>query len=132
MLLGQFVDDMFIIGHTLNRIGYVKTFLHSRFKMKDQGAANFLLGMEIRRLPGGGIQLLQEKYLGEVLLKYPVENSRSASTPPPLASKLSQAHVPQDDNEKSLMEAIPYKSAIGSLMYVAVCTRPNIATAVGV
>ena len=84
--------------------------------MKDLGAAIFLLGMEIRRLPGGDIHLLQEKYRGKVLLKYPVENSRSASTPLPPASKLNQADAPQDDDEKALMDAIPNRRAIGSLV----------------
>ena len=59
ILLGLFVDDMFIIGRSIFKIGDVKVFLHSRFKMKDLGAATFLLGMEIRRLPGGDLQLLQ-------------------------------------------------------------------------
>ena len=38
--------------------------------MKDLGAATFLLGMEIRRLPGGDIKLLRKKYLGEVLQRF--------------------------------------------------------------
>lgn len=63
-------------------------------------------------------------------LKYPVENSRFANTPPPPASKLSQADAPQDDDEKDLMEAIPYESAIGSLMYLVICRRIDIATSI--
>ena len=55
VLLGLFVDDMFIMGHILRRIGSDKTFIHRRFKMKDLGASTFLLGMEIRRLPRGDI-----------------------------------------------------------------------------
>ena len=98
--------------------------------MKDLGAAAFLLGMEIRRLPGGDLQLLQEKYLGEVLLRFPVDNSRAASTPLPLGSKLSGAGSPQPQEEVDRMALIPYRSAIGSLMYLAVCTRPDIAAAV--
>ena len=39
VLPGLFVDDMFIIGRSLFRIGDIKLFLHSRFKMKDMGAA---------------------------------------------------------------------------------------------
>ena len=58
VLLGLFVDDMFIIGHVISRIGSVKIFWQSWFMMKDLGAATFLLGMETRRLPGGDIQLL--------------------------------------------------------------------------
>ena len=130
ILLGLFVDDMFIIGHLISLIGGVKDFLRSRFKMKDLGAASFLLGMEIRRLPGGDVQLLQEKYLGEVLLRFPVGNSRAASTPLPPGSKLSLKDSPKSAAERGQMEVIPYRSAIGSLMYLAVCTRPDIAAAV--
>ena len=80
---------MFIIGKQIDLINTFKSFLNSRFKMKDLSAATFLLGMEIRRLPGGDIQLLQEKYLGEVLQRFPVENPRSTSTPLPPGCKLS-------------------------------------------
>ena len=130
ILLGLFVDDMFIIGHVISLIGGVKDLLHSRFKMKDLGAATFLLGMEIRRLPGGDVQLLQEKYLGEVLLRFPVDSPRAASTPLPPGCKLSHADSPQSKEEAKKMALIPYRSAIGSLMYLAVCTRPDIAAAV--
>ena len=60
VLLGLFVDDMFIIGAILDKIGGVKKFLHNRFKMKDLGKVAYLLGMEIRRQSEGGILLLQE------------------------------------------------------------------------
>ena len=130
VLLGLFVDDMFIVGKLLSCIDNVKQFLHSRFRMKDLGAATFLLGMEIRRLPGGDIHLVQEQYLKDVLLRFPVDNSRAASTPLPPASKLSQADSPADDASRALMASVPYRSAIGSLMYLAVCTRPDIAAAI--
>ena len=56
VLVGLFVDDMFVIGKQISLINGVKEFLGSQFKMKDLGAATFLLGMEIRRLPGGVLQ----------------------------------------------------------------------------
>ena len=46
-----------MLQHT-SQIGGVKFFLHRLSKMKDLGAATFLLEMEITRLPGGDIQLL--------------------------------------------------------------------------
>ncbi len=39
---------------------------------------------------------------------------------------------PKSDAEKEYMAKVPYASAIGSLMYAMVCTRPDIAHAVGV
>ncbi|KAF9678261.1 hypothetical protein SADUNF_Sadunf07G0016500 [Salix dunnii] len=39
---------------------------------------------------------------------------------------------PKTEEERNYMNAVPYTSAIGSLMYVMVCTRPDIAHAMGV
>ena len=58
VILGLFVDDMFIIGRLMDLIQMVKEFLHSRFKMKDLGAATFQRGMEIRCLPGADVKLV--------------------------------------------------------------------------
>ena len=130
VILGLFVDDMFLIGKLMDFIQLVKDFLHSRYKMKDLGAATFLLGMEIRRPPGGDVKLVQEKYLGEILERYPVDNLRATSTPLLPGSKLNLKDSPQSEGEAQQMFKIPYRSAIGSLMYLAVCTRPDISAAI--
>jgi hypothetical protein len=44
-----YVDDMFLIGKNKEIIKDVKTQLSSKFDMKDLGASNFILGMEIKR-----------------------------------------------------------------------------------
>jgi hypothetical protein len=44
-----YVDDMLLIGNNKEIIQDVKTQLSSKFDMKDIGAANFILGMEIKR-----------------------------------------------------------------------------------
>ena len=45
---------------------------------------------------------------------------------------LSTEQCPKTQEEEEDMSRVPYESAIGSLMYAMVCTRPNIAHAVGV
>ena len=42
-----------------------------------------------------------------------------------------RTRVQKKDEEKDFMAKVPYASAIGSLMYVMVCTRLEIAHAVG-
>jgi hypothetical protein len=44
-----YVDDMLLIGNNKDIIHDVKTQLSSKFDMKDLGASNFILGMEIKR-----------------------------------------------------------------------------------
>ena len=45
----MYVDDMLLIGNNKDVIKEVKSQLSSKFDMKDLGATNFILGMEIRR-----------------------------------------------------------------------------------
>jgi len=44
-----YVDDMLLVGNDKEIIQYLKTQLSSKFNMKDLGAANYILGMEIKR-----------------------------------------------------------------------------------
>jgi hypothetical protein len=44
-----FDDDMLLVGNNMDVIKEVKSQLSSKFDMKDLGATNFILGMEIKR-----------------------------------------------------------------------------------
>eukprot|EP00253_Pinus_taeda_P028110 PITA_28110 len=50
----------------------------------------------------------------------------------PICVKLSVEQCPKTQEEEEDMSRVPYASAISSLMYVMVCTRPDRAHAVGV
>ena len=47
----------------MDKLGAVKLFLHSNFRMKDLGEVKFLLGMEIRKLRDGNIQIVRHTSL---------------------------------------------------------------------
>ena len=66
-----YVDDMFLIGNNKDFIKEVKSQLSSKFDMNDFGAANFVLGMEIRRdCANKMIGLNQRKYVETVLQRF--------------------------------------------------------------
>jgi hypothetical protein len=44
-----YVDDMFLVGNSMDVIKEVKSQLSSKFDMKDLSVANFIMGMEIKR-----------------------------------------------------------------------------------
>ena len=46
--------------------------------------------------------------------------------------KLSKGQSPNTVEECEHMTSVPYAFTVGSLMYVMVCTRPNITHAIGV
>ena len=128
--IALYVDDLFLVGKKLGRIREVKDGLCSQFKMKDLGEAKFLLGIEIRRQPNGDVFLVQERYARDVVKRFNMEGCKFVSTPLELGNQLDSSQQPVSDDEKEEMVNIPYRSAIGSLMYLATCTRPDLAAAV--
>ncbi|KAH0743072.1 hypothetical protein KY290_031065 [Solanum tuberosum] len=73
----------------------------------------------------------QEKYIQKVLRRFNMDKAKVVSTPLAMHFKLSTRHCPSSDGEKEDMKKVPYASAVGSLMYAMVCTRPDIAHVVG-
>ena len=97
---GLYVDDIFIMAALMNKLGAVKLFLHSNFRMKDLRMVKFLLGMETWKQPVGDIHLVQQKYLTNVLAKFDMTECKSTSTPLPPGSKLSQAYFPKIEADR--------------------------------
>ena len=128
--IALYVDDLFLVGEMLGEIEKVKAGLSTEFKMKDLGEARFLLGIEIRRQENGDVLLVQEKYAGDVLKRFNMEGSKPVSTPIELGTQLEVSQQPATEQERSEMVNVPYRSAIGSLMYLATCTRPDLAASV--
>ncbi|VVA40018.1 PREDICTED: Retrovirus-related, partial [Prunus dulcis] len=129
-----YVDDMLIACKSKVEIERLKTQLSNEFEMKDLGEARKILGMEIERdRAKGKISLCQKQYLKKVLQRFGMnENSKPVSTPLAPHFKLSASMSPKTGEESHYMAQIPYASAVGSLMYAMVCTRPDISQAVSI
>ncbi|RVW35908.1 Retrovirus-related Pol polyprotein from transposon TNT 1-94 [Vitis vinifera] len=61
-----------------------------------------------------------------------MNEAKPVSTPLGSHFKLSKEQSPKTEEERDHMSKVPYALAIGNLMYAMVCTRPDIAHAVGV
>ncbi|KAL2622483.1 hypothetical protein R1flu_002688 [Riccia fluitans] len=134
VILVLYVDDMLIAAKDKSEVEKVKTQLSTEFSMKDLGPAKHILGMEIHRdVKGGRLWLTQGNYARKVLERFNMLDAKPVGTP--LANhfkhQLSAKFCPLDAMEKGLMSKISYESAVGSLMYLMVCTRPDIAYALG-
>ncbi|KAL6335550.1 hypothetical protein AAG906_030679 [Vitis piasezkii] len=73
-----------------------------------------------------------ESYIEKVLDKFNMGKAKPVSSPLGSHLKLSSKQSPSSEKEKEEMRNVPYASAVGSLMYAMVCTRPDIAHVVGV
>src|ERR1044072_2289768 len=106
-------------------------FLSREFDMKNLGDAKKILGMEILRdRSAKKLWLSQKSYVEDVLKRFDMRRSKPVSTPLANHFKLSLEQCPKTEVEQQAMSKIPYASAVGCLMYVMVCTRPDLAQAV--
>nr|XP_009787759.1 PREDICTED: uncharacterized protein LOC104235647 [Nicotiana sylvestris] len=126
-----YVDDMLIAANNITEINALKKLLSKEFDMKDLGAAKKILGMEISR-EDDVVHLSQKRYIERVLERFNMQTCKPVSTPLAPHFKLSESQMPQSEDEVEHMSKIPYASAVGSIMYAMVCTRPDIAQSVSV
>ncbi|GKB42903.1 hypothetical protein Tco_0887845 [Tanacetum coccineum] len=61
-----------------------------------------------------------------------MQDCKPISTPFPTDVKLSSKMSPNSEKERMKMSRVSYASVVGSLMFAMICTRPDIAHAVGV
>ena len=132
IILLLYVDDMLVAGPNKDRVQELKAQLAREFDMKDLGSANKILGMQIHRdRDNRKIWLSQKNYLRKILRRFNMQDCKPISTPLPVNFKLSSSMSPSSEAERMEMSRVLYASAVGSLMFAMICTRPDIAQAVG-
>lgn len=132
IFLVLYVDDILLATNSLELMHETKVFLSKHFEMKDLGEASFVLGIQIHRDRSRGILgLSQKSYIEKVLKRFGMQNSKPIDTPVAKGDKFSLKQCPKGELEIQEMQKIPYASAVGSLMYAQVCTRPDISFIVG-
>ncbi|PKA54637.1 Retrovirus-related Pol polyprotein from transposon TNT 1-94 [Apostasia shenzhenica] len=96
-----------------------KLYLTFNFKMKNLCEVNTILGIKISK-HDNDFSMNQSYYINKLLTKYNYIGIKEATTPYHSSMKLAK-------NEGKVVAQLEYTSAIGSLMYVLHCTRPDIA-----
>ncbi|KAE8239874.1 hypothetical protein A4X13_0g8029 [Tilletia indica] len=118
-----YVDDLIIAAAKGTDMGELKRQLAQRFKGKDLGEAHHLLGIEIRRDREKKILTMsQGRYAREVLARFGMSNCKPAKLP--MQSKISL--MPRREGEPAADKAT-YRAIVGSLMYLVMGTRGDLA-----
>ena len=121
-----YVDDILVITSDTEALAQTKAQVMSAFDARDLGAASYFLGMDIHRdRQARTITLGQHRLTTDLLTKYGLEECKTLLTTLSTSTKLTKSGEPLDTG------AHPYSQLIGSLMYLSVCTRPDISQAVG-
>jgi hypothetical protein len=132
IMIPVFVDDLTLAATGRPLMDSIKAELQRKFKMRDLGPLHYILGIQvIRDRSKRLIYLSQAKHIDDVLAKHNMTNCRPVSTPLDKSVTLSNDDSPDTPEETAYMRSVPYLSAVGSLMYLSVGTRPDIAYAVG-
>ncbi|OAE26759.1 hypothetical protein AXG93_1129s1070 [Marchantia polymorpha subsp. ruderalis] len=132
IILVLYVDDMLILAKNQSDVDECKSKWKSAFKMKDMGESKRILGMEIHgNHEQKRLWLNQGKYVRRILDRFNMINSKGVWTPLAANFKLSVAQCLTDAVEKENISCVPYEQALDSLMYLMMCTRLDIAFAMG-
>ena len=131
-IIGVFVDDMLLFAPTTKRIAGLKAMLSSRFSITDLGELEYYLGIQVKRdRTARTISLRQTKYIDEILERFNLVDSYPNPIPALPKTYFPKAStIPISEEESARLARTPYRQAVGSLLYVMVCTRPDIAYAV--
>lgn len=122
-----YVDDLLIMRPDMAEIQQLKKQLSKRFKMSDLGAAAYYLGMEIKRdRTNRRIRLSQCSYLEQAIVSPDSWNAPAPLTP----MNSTPLSLATGGYEASAEFKTRYQSAVGTLMYAMLGTRPDIAYAV--
>ncbi|KAL9285806.1 putative RNA-directed DNA polymerase [Arabidopsis thaliana] len=98
--------------------------------MKDMGEASYILGIRIYRdRLNKIIGLSQDTYIDKVLHRFNMHDSKKGFIPMSHGITLSKTQCPSTHDERERMSKIPYASAIRSIMYAMLYTRPDVACA---
>ena len=117
-----YVDDMLILGNNDEIIKATKSWLTSKFDMKDMGVADVILGIKISKSQDG-LALTQDHYVNKILEKFNKNDPNIGKTP-------IYVNLHLRNKTSDAISQVEYSRIIGSLMYLMNYTRSNIAYSV--
>ena len=126
ILVFFYVDDIVLLGRKehISELHKLKALLMQRYEMRYLGNLTWFLGIRvIRDRDACKLWLCQDSYVDKITTTFHLEHAPRASTP------LSKAELWPSHETASSQVIYQYQWRIGSLLYPAVITRPDIAVA---
>ena len=126
VLLVCWVDDLIIVCEDEKPRKKIEDKLSKEFLTKMLGTLDLYVGIVLEREKDGSCALHQSPFIKTVVAKFPVERKFHANIPAQ-TDRLSKVDCPLSSKD---VPDYPYMSVTGSLLYAAICTRPDIFYAV--
>jgi hypothetical protein len=123
-----YVDDITIMGTSIEAVERLKVDLAKRYEMTDLGEIEAYLGIRINRdRKNKRIQIDQSGYIRTILNRFGMADANPHNTPLPAGADV---HLVKNTTQASESEIKHFQRLIGSLLYVQIGTRPDISFAV--
>lgn len=133
MLMAIYVDDGIVAVQDKAAFFTFMDELRKHFKIRVT-KLNCFLGLQVEHLKNGSLFLHQEAFTKKIIERF--GDAKTSRIPIKKSSLKVNYSQPTDDGMIKIKEAkplgseIPYRSVVGSLLYLAMGTRPDIAYAV--
>jgi Reverse transcriptase (RNA-dependent DNA polymerase) len=124
IIIGVFVDDLPIAYHEADEKEFqeIDRALSSKYEMTDLGEINHTLGMRIRRTANGTMTIDQSLYINDKIKEFKMLDCKETDTPGYKSYTASE----QGDQKLNEADTTLYRMIVGSLIYAAVLTRPDL------
>ncbi len=126
-VITAWVDDLLLFADTAEVMQKLKKELKTVFELTDMGEPQKIVGIEIDRdRVRGTLKISQAQYIDNLLAKYNMTDCNPVATPmDPSVNLDDEPELPEDSPIREL-----YASLVGSLMFLAIATRVDIACTV--
>ena len=126
ILLLLYVDDILLINthkNSVDTLNQIKQTLQARYRMTNLGRARRFLGIQITQShPANGIHIDQEAYILTILKRFRMSSAKDGLSPMD-----PNVNINNNQCEDKPANTQLYLSMVGSLMYAAMGTRPDLA-----
>ena len=129
LMLSVHVDDQLIACDQRTILDDFKRALNSEFECKDSGPVSYFQGFNVYRdRPNKTLQISQQHYFTDVLERFGMLDCNPVATPLPANFKPIRA----SEDKFAKAKHHPYAQVIGSMLYAATVSRPDLAHAASV
>uniref|UniRef100_A0A5S6Q053 Reverse transcriptase Ty1/copia-type domain-containing protein n=1 Tax=Trichuris muris TaxID=70415 RepID=A0A5S6Q053_TRIMR len=123
LIVAVYVDDGIVAGSDTNELETFLTEMEKQFRI-TRGPLSSFLALGIQVLRDGSIFVSQEGYIRRMLKRFRLDEANAISTPIEVRGCLIDISEPLNE--------VPYREAVGALMFLMTATRPDIAFAVSI
>ena len=132
MVVAVATDNMIIASERISDIKQFKSKICSHWDISDLGEICWYLGFEIKQdRTAQTISINQHAYIEDVLERFNLTNTKPVLIPMEPNLQLLSQEGALTPKEAEWIHAVPYAEAIGSILWPAIISRPDISYAVG-